>query len=153
MRGESFTSQNLARTKTQTEQTTQNPIPKTHTYTHTQLPTNKQHETQVFKHKMRNVARFKPTLNNVLDMRYKVQNNDDASNVWKKESNRKLLFAKTQPHTHIHTVNKQTKSFNFVNNARTHVSPFVNLTSESRESELFEFCFSTLSLFLSHSRE
>lgn len=63
LRGESFTeisSQNLARTKTPTQ--VQNKQHKTrfqrHTYTHKYQQTNK-HETQVFKRKMRNVARFK----------------------------------------------------------------------------------------------
>lgn len=63
LRGESFTEISSKfgankDTNTNTEQTTQNPIPKTHIHTHKYQQTNK-HETQVFKQKMRNVARFK----------------------------------------------------------------------------------------------
>lgn len=79
LRGESFTRthpQNLARTKTPTQ--IQNKQHKTRFQRHTHIHTNNyqqtnKHETQVFKLKMRNVARFKPTLNNVLNAIYSAE--------------------------------------------------------------------------------
>lgn len=92
-------------TNTNTEQTTQNPIQR-HTYTHKYQPTNTRRK--YLNVKMRNVARFKSP---VLDAIH-------SAEWWcfkrMEKSNRKLLFAKTQPHTQTHCK----KSFNFVKKTR-----------------------------------